>query len=201
MAYCITKSFGMANIKANIPKWLAALSAGAAAAPRCTGTTKTGEPCGKTRTPGAERCRHHLHGRERDLLDIQRAIRAEKILRRSSHAPLRAKAETTLRVIARRQLHRHGMTQNPDAPGTTLILSAQDERRIRKHLLTRYQIDLDAYVHDALEPARGLSQRAIDRLRWAASLEVTRRISEQSAGNRVRLALRDDVRWFSKHGW
>lgn len=201
MAYSIVKIMGMDRIKARVPAWLAAMNAGKAAAPKCGAMTRSGVPCGKLPLKGAPHCRHHFKARQRDLIDIERAMRAEKVLRRSGHAPLRAKAETTLRCIARRQLHRHWKTQNPDAPGTTLILPDSDERRIRTHLQRIHNIDLDKYVHAALEPKRGLSERAIDRLRWAATLEVTKRISNESSRRRVRQALRDDVHWFTKHGW
>jgi hypothetical protein len=201
MAYCITKSYGMANIRAIIPKWLAALSAGRDAAPRCTATTRTGKPCGNTRLQGADRCRHHFRSSQRAQVDLERMKRAQTVLQRSTEARRRMKAEATLRVAARAQLLRHWRTQDPDAPGCTFILPDSDERRIRKHLQTKYQINLDTYLHTGLEPPRGLSARAIDALRWAATLEVTRRITETSAATRVRRALEGDVRWFSKLGW
>ena len=74
-------------------------------------------------------------------------------------------------------------------------------RRLRKHLRQVHNLDLDRFAHETLDPQRGLSARAIDRIRWAGVLEMSQRITHFSAGNRVRAAVRDDLRWFTKHGW
>lgn len=200
MPICITRSFGREATMKRLPEWLSALSQGFSKAPRCLAPTAHGRPCQRLKMKGGSACARHLHGEERTAVDLERSKRAWRLLN-SSNARHRAAAEATLRAIERRRLHLHWRHQNPDVPGSTLILPDSDERRLAKHLQRTHNLDLASYRHDALEPRRGLSARAIDRIRWAGVLELSQRISPLSAGNRVRAAIRDDVRWFLKHGW
>jgi hypothetical protein len=200
MPVCITRSFGRDAITKGVPQWLAALAAGQERARKCGHIKKTGEPCRKTVMRGATKCASHLQGDERLAATLTQEKRALRLVN-SSNARHRAKATATLRAIERRRLQLHWRQQNPDAHGTTLILPPVDERRLRQHLQRVHNLDIDNYVHETLEPQRGLSARAIDRIRYAGVLELSNRITPQAAGNRVRAAIRDDVRWFAKHGW
>jgi hypothetical protein len=193
MAYCITKSFGIENIKATVPKWLAALAAGSAAAPKCEGVTRAGVRCGRVRMRGMSRCHNHLQGPQRDIADAERAAEAAKNAR-STNPYRRERALRTLAAIERRRLHRVWKL-DPTIPGTTLALPEHDERRVEGWLKAEHGIVLDDTKHETGDP---LSARCVDRLRWAAALRLTGRVSEVSSRNRVAAALRDDLAWFEK---
>jgi hypothetical protein len=194
MAYCITKAMGMERIKARAHEWLAAMSAGRDAAPRCDAKTSAGKPCQSPRMRGADRCRLHVGGSQRDIIDAQRAKLAERMVR-STNAKLRAQGEAALRSIAKRRLHR-AWQADPTLPGSTLTLPDHDEARVRRWLLEEHGIDLDKTTHEGGFP---LSYRAIDRLRWAAALCLTKRSPPPNAAKRVVAALRDDLKWWRKH--
>jgi hypothetical protein len=114
---------------------------------------------------------------------------------RSSNAKRSAEGRTTLAVIARRQLHR-AWKLDPTLPGTTLVLPDHDEKRVRRWLQDEHGIDLAETMHAT---GHHLSARCVDRLRWAAALRLSQRVTETSARNRVAAALRDDLRWLQKH--
>lgn len=200
MPICITRSFGREATLKRVPEWQSLLRAGYAKAPRCGATTVSGEPCGRLRMRGGMHCHLHLHGKERTRVDQDRAQRAMARLN-STNARHRMEASSALRSVARRELHLHWRQQNPDAPGSTFVLPDGEEMRLRRHLVFKHGIDIEAYRHEGFELDRPLSARAIDRIRWAGVLELTRRIRPESARNRVRAAIRDDKRWFTKHGW
>lgn len=200
MRPCITRTFGREATLKRIPEWLAALREGYAKTPRCGAETVSGAICGRLPMRGGNHCHLHLHGEERTLVDRERVRRAKTRLN-SMNARHRLEASSALRSIARRELHLHWRHQNPDAPGSTFVLPDGEEMRLLRHLIHKHGIDIQAYRHEGFERERPLSARAIDRIRWAGVLELTRRISAESAGNRVRAAIRDDVRWFTKHGW
>ena len=190
MAYCITKSYGMERIKARAPEWLAAMWAGRDAAPKCGVSTKSGGACSKTRMRGSDRCSLHLHAAQRDIVDVQRAKRAEKMAR-STNKQRREAGERALAVIARRKLHR-AWKLDANLPGSTLVLGEGDEERVLSWLEVEHGIVLGTTEHDGGWP---LSYRCIDRLRWAAALRLTGRITDESARLRVKAALRDDLAW------
>jgi hypothetical protein len=200
MPVCITQSFGLQAIRQRVPEWLAALRKGYAKAPRCGAPRRDGKTCTRLRMKGGAHCYLHLHGDARTTADLERGMKARRLLN-STNVRHRKEAESAVRNINRRLLQLHWKCQNPDVPGSTLDVPPADERRLRKHLMLKYDIDLHQFRHIGLFPERGLSPRAIDRLRWAAVLELTNRVSATSAGNRVRAAIRDDLAWFLKHGW
>jgi hypothetical protein len=187
----------MARIKAGVPLWMEALARGRAAAPKCGAKTQAGTPCQRLPMPGTPHCYLHLHGPARDAADARRAVAAEK-LARSTNTILREQALATLRNIARRQLHR-AWKKDPTLPGSTLALDDHDEARVRRWLSDTHQVDLENRpLHANGHP---ITARAIDRLRWAGTLALTKRITPEAAARRVFLALRDDVRYWAKfHG-
>jgi hypothetical protein len=145
---------------------------------------------------GADKCRHHLKGTQRDIVDRQRAITAGK-LARSSNAVQRCRAQRALAAIARRGLHR-AWKLDPTLPGSTLVLSDGDEARVLAWLEVEHGIVLGTTEHEGGWP---VSYRCIDRLRWAAALKLTERITTESALLRVKAAMRDDVAWWRRfHG-
>lgn len=184
---------GMERLKARVPAWLAALAAGNAAAPRCGADTASGGTCGRLRMKGSSHCYLHLRGHQRDIVDRERAVRAAKSAR-STNPRRRADGERALAAIQRRRLHRVWKL-DPTLPGTTLALPDADERRVLSWLKDVHGIVLDETLH---ETGHRLSARCVDRLRWAAVLRLTLRVTEVSARNRVVAALRDDLRWFRK---
>ncbi len=195
MAVCITKAYGLDRIRARVPAWHAAMQAGKRAAPKCVATNAAGERCGGVRMRGADRCRCHLTGPERDATDIQRAVEARKKLR-STNTMRRADGETALRNIARRQLHR-AWKRDPTVAGATLVLEDHDESRVLAWLAENHGLDLERRpFHDNGRP---ISARAIDRLRWAGTLALTQRITAEGGRRRVFAALRDDLAWWRKH--
>lgn len=194
MAYCITKSMGMKRIRERAPGWLTMMAEAYAAAPRCGAKCKKGGTCQHVRMRGSDRCHTHLQGPQRDILDAQRAERAEKMAR-STNVKLRAQGEATLRAIAKRKLHR-AWQADPTIPGSTLTLPERDEAAVRRWLLEEHCIDLDNTKHEEGFP---LSYRAIDRLRWAAALCLTKRSPPENAARRVEQALRVDLAWWRKH--
>lgn len=196
MAYCITKSMGMDRIKARVPAWLEAMRAGKAAAPKCGAELRSGGKCRAVRMRGGDRCHLHLHGQQRDAIDAQRAIRAAKALR-STNSRNRANGERALAVIARRQLHRRWKVYPLEA-GSTLELTNDDEARVRSWLRNTHSIDLEHHpLHANGHP---ITARAIDRLRWAATLFLSGRMDAERAARRVFVAMRDDLKFWGKHG-
>lgn len=197
MGHCITKILGMDRIKAGVPLWMEALARGKAAAPKCCAKTRAGTPCQRTRMRGGEHCYLHLHGSARDAIDLKRAVIAEKRAR-STNTRNREMGWAALRNIARRQLHR-AWKKDPTIAGTTLTLDDRDEARVRRWLSDTHRVDLEHHpLHANGYP---ITARAIDRLRWAGTLALTKRITTQAAERRVFLALRDDLRYWAKfHG-
>jgi hypothetical protein len=197
MAYSIVKILGIERIRARAPEWLAAMRAGRERAPRCGAPTRAKTPCALTRLTGADRCRHHLHGAARDAVDAARLLRAQKTLSRTTNAHHRARAETTIAAVQRRQLHR-AWKLDPTLPGSTLALPDHDEARVRAWLRYFHRIDLDQGTH--ANTAHPITARAIDRLRWAATLFLSGRMDAERAARRVFVAVRDDLKYWAKRG-
>ena len=95
MKQTIIQNMGLDRIRARVPQWHAALMAGRAAAPRCTATTRAGEPCRRERMKGSDKCPSHLHGAARDTVNNRLAREAMGRLR-STNAIHRQRGTATL---------------------------------------------------------------------------------------------------------
>jgi len=192
----ILQTVGLEKLKARAPVWLAIMTEAKRLGPKCTHILRsTGSRCGNTPLRGSDICWRHLKGAERDQLDIKRVLRAKK-LQNSTNARHQKNAASVQRVAERRQLHRMWKV-DATIPGSTLILDPQDEKQIRDWLSGRHAIDLDNYTHAS---GHKLSARAIDRLRWGACLSLTGRLTEEAGRRRVVVALRDDLKFYTKAG-
>ncbi len=192
----IVTTFGLDRIRARAPEWLAAMERGKAAAPRCGAKKKSGQPCRRVPLRGAKHCFNHFHGPERDALDARRVAAAQRLLARTTNARFRADAARTIKTVLRRQFQRLWQ-KDATIPGSTLELAARDEARVLSWLLRGFNIDLDRTMHSTGDL---LSPRCIDRLRWAAALSLTGRITPEFARNRVAAAMRDDLKfWIQFH--
>lgn len=170
----------------HLARWQAAVLAGRARAPRCTAIAKTGRRC---RLPAMKfsdpcRCHRHLHGLARDLTDERRRPWLEALSRTASRPIMSSTARKALAAIERRRLHRVWL-RDPTIPGSTLLLTPNDEARVAEALLRRFSVDL----YDET-----LTERARDRLKWAA-FRMLAGADPTKAGFRVKAALRDDERW------
>ena len=198
MAHSIVKILGLETIRAHAPKWLAAMSAGRANAPRCGAQTRAKTPCACPVMRGADRCHLHLHGKARDELDVKRAAAARKLLSRTTNTRHRASAKSALANVTRRQLHR-AWKKDPTLPGSTLTLPDRDEARVSRWLRDTHRIDLDQEHHPVhANTNHPITARCIDRLRWAATLHLSGRMDAERAARRVFVAMRDDLKFWAK---
>ena len=189
---------GLEKLRANAPRWHAALRAGRAAAPRCEAVIRsTGKQCcvpamRESRKLGVHRCHFHCHGSLRDEVDNLREARAYRQAQ-STNTIMRMEGLATLASIGNRRLHRIWKI-DPSVPGSTLLLGEHDERRV-----TAWLVDRNVYSTKSLPGSdRPPTARAIDRLRWAAYLALSGRLTPAAADRRVHVAIRDDGRWWGK---
>lgn len=196
----IVDHMGMARIKARASEWLRAMNEGRRRAPKCAAIAgTTGRPCLQPRLTGSDKCRHHLRGKARDALDRVRLAAAVRKLKTTTNSIERRDAETTIRNIERRQLHR-AWKLDPTLPGSTLALSADDEKRVRDWLREHHHIDL-YNVEMAGGEGRYMTPHCVDRLRWAAVMALAQRMDAETARRRVVAALRDDgMFWSQRYG-
>jgi hypothetical protein len=180
---------------AHIARWHAAMMAGRRAAPKCDALTREGKPCRRDLLYGADRCSHHLKGRERDAIDAIRLERACKAAAVANNAVDRAEALKAIRNIQRRALHRAWLN-HPEIEGSTLELSPHEEERVRMSL--RDDLGLDVERPDSVT-GRALTPRALDRARWAGYLRLKDRLDPEAARRRVASLLRDERRYWARH--
>jgi hypothetical protein len=177
----------------HVERWMNAMLAGSRAAPRCKGVAKDGAPCRGHRLHGSIFCFRHCRGAERDRIDMARLERQRRFAL-SNCASEKARALKQIRNIERRRLNRLWL-QNPCIEGSTLELSAPDDRRVREFLLSDYNLDIDAV--DTLT-GRPLSFRARDRARWAAFFGLSGRCDAEAVRRRIVLLLRDERRYWAQ---
>src|SRR4051794_8984697 len=131
---------------AHVRRWMAALNEGARKAPRCGAMTKLGVPCQKLRLIGGDRCRHHVHGKQRDELDARRELRLQRIAAGGASSCQGRRGEADARkalfVIRRRRLLR-AWRKDPTIPGSTIELTPVDEARVGKLLDEEFNIAFD----------------------------------------------------------
>lgn len=132
----------------------------------------------------SDRCRLHLDGSKRDAVDELRYPRLERRARAKGKPVQAVLALKALAAIKRRRLHRAWLT-DPTVPGTTLVLTPNDEARVAEALLLRFGADLYDETH---------TERCRDRLKWAAFRSLAG-ADPIKASYRVKAALRDDERW------
>jgi hypothetical protein len=170
------------------------MMAGRRAAPKCDALTREGKPCRRDRLYGADRCSHHLKGRERDAIDAIRLERACKAAASANNAIDRAEALKAIRNIQRRALHRAWLN-HPEVEGSTLELPSHEEERVRACLRDELGLDIDEPDHVT---GRNLSPRATDRARWAAYMCLSERCTREAGRRRVASLLRDERRYWSQ---
>ena len=167
---------------------------GRRAAPKCDALTREGKTCRRDRLYGADRCSHHLKGRERDAIDAIRLERACKAAAIANNAVDRAEALKAICNIQRRALHRAWLN-HPEIEGSTLELPPHEEERVRAFL--RDELALDVELPDPVT-GRALTARALDRARWAGYLRLKDRIDPEAARRRVAGLLRDERRYWAR---
>ena len=171
------------------------------ALPTCDGVTNDGKRCKQPPVKGFCRCRWHLRG---GALQLQ----AERELERRYHhiiargAPRLEveRAQSRLAALGRKRLHRQWKL-DPTIEAATIVFEYDSDRaRAVKWLRDETGIDISKPLQAT---GRMATSRCLDRLLWASWRVVRGRhaISEQflqNAHNRVRAAIRDDVRYYKQ---
>ncbi len=99
----------------------------------CTKVLHGGRRCGHVAMRFAKTCRFHTRGKERDRVDDLREQDILSRIGRGANPILPATANRALELIRSRRIRR-AWKHDRTLPGSTLTLSAQDERRISKWL-------------------------------------------------------------------
>ena len=177
-----------------IRKWLAALHAGQARAPKCAAHTRLGCPCRKAARTGSAYCTFHIPLDEALRLDIQRRPHLLRIVAHGGSGKGRIgrlAAQESL-AAADRRLLRKAWFHDPRIPGSTLALSPLDEERVRK-LLDSKGIDLESLA----ETGQPATARCVDKLRRSCAIFLRGAIDERTLDKRLVAAIRADRRFFA----
>ncbi len=175
-----------------LARWMAGLQKGFQNAPRCTAKRRDGHPCRLPRMRGADRCPRHCVGKERDRVDQSAYPRLLCIAAHNTISGQRAR--TRLAAIERRRLRR-AWQKDPTLEGSTIVLSASDERRVKRYLKEEHGFVLSGLC--ALTD-RPFTPSAQDRLRWCAVHALSGRISREAAAVRVKCVLTDEKLFFER---
>lgn len=185
----------------HISRWHNALRAGFRAMPRCEGVTKNGARCQAAPTKGFYLCRWHLRGtphQARAELELER--RYNHIIALGAPRQTVERAKSRLAALGRKRLHRSWKSDPMIAAATIVFEREEDRLRAVKWLLNETGVDISKPLR---ETGRMATPRCLDRLLWASWRVVRGRneVSEQflaNAHNRVKAAIRDDVRFFKR---
>jgi hypothetical protein len=169
----------------HVLRWITALRAGLAKAPRCEGVTLTGEQCRQRCAKGYRRCWWHLDHRTRAKLDARQVSKDERTVRESVNAIHVRKAETRLRRH-RRRLLQAAWENDPTIEGTTLYYVTDAELGVIAAHLKKRGVRIDAGWPPAM---RDVLQVAAFRQAIAGTLDE---VGMQAA---IRRAERDRGRW------
>ena len=175
-----------------LARWMAGLQKGFQNALRCTAKRRDGEPCRLPRMRGSNRCPRHCTGKERDKVDQAAYPRLQCTASNNSSSGDRAR--TRLAAIERRRLRR-AWQKDPTLEGSTIALSASDEKRVDRYLMNEHSLDLSGLC--ALT-GRPFTPSAQDRLRWCAVHALSGRISQEAAAVRVKCILTDEQHFFER---
>jgi hypothetical protein len=186
----------------HIRRWVNAMHAGRVNGPKCVGVTSLGAPC--QRSPMRQSCYCASHQRQSNPQDRERVERhleqrCVDVLKFGGTPKAVREAHAGLRRIARHRLHRQ-WKHDPRLEGETISFSnASDRERVHAWIRDNCGVDIDRPLPDG----RMLTPRALDRCRWAGWRVVRSPtpLPDQfvtNAKNRVRVALRDDARFWAK---
>jgi hypothetical protein len=178
----------------HISRWLAAQWAGRRAALKCGALTREGRPCRRDRLRGADRCGHHLKGRERDTIDRARMERLHRELAGTNCEGLQRRIKRQLRNIEKRSLHRLWL-RDPTIEGATIDISAADDQSVQACL--RNELGIDIERSDQVT-GRELSARAVDRAKWAAYLLLQGTLDHEAARRRIASLLRAERKYWAQ---
>lgn len=153
--------------------------------------TTTGVQCRTVRLLGSKFCAHHCKGTERDRVDAERKQRLLSGRRRPGVRYTPEQIERGLRTIAIRETRRR-WEKNRDLPGSTIELTALDQRRIERWLKS-IGLELQA-VHR--------TPCGFDNLLWLGVRKLSGKLPDDRAVNAAKAEDRRDVKFRerSKHG-
>jgi hypothetical protein len=181
----------------HLRRWWDAMNKGRRTLPPCTATTGAGSPCGQLtmregRALGVHLCRHHARGVIRDKIDAAREIRA---LRWSVSGNVRNREVglSALTTIFRRRAWL-ALRADPVADIRILLLSSADEARVSRWL-REHGISHDTALPDTGHP---LTRYAMERLRYAAVMALSGRLTQEAARRRIISAVRWDAEYWRK---
>jgi hypothetical protein len=152
---------------------------------RCEATAvTTGEQCHLTRLRGSKLCMHHCRGIERDRVDAERKQRLLSGRRTPGARYTPEQIERGLRTIAIRETRRR-WEKDRNQPGSTIELSALDERRIERWLKS-IGLELRA-VHR--------TTCGLDNLLWLGVRKLSGKLPEQRATDAAKAEDRRDLKF------
>lgn len=150
----------------------------------------TGVRCRQTRLRGSRLCMHHCRGIERDRVDTERKQRLLSGRMRPGVRYTPEQIERGLRTIAIRETRRR-WEKDRDQPGSTIELSALDQRRVERWLAS---IGLE--LRAAYRTPCGF-----DNLLWLGVRKLSGKLPEDRAAHAAKAEDRRDInfRERSKH--
>lgn len=175
-----------------LARWLAGLQKGFQNAPRCAAKRRDGQPCRLPRMRGSDRCPRHCIGKERDRID--QAAYPRLLCTAGNNSSSGDRARIRLAAIERRRLRR-AWQKNPTIEGSTIALSASDEKRVEQYLREEHGLTLSGVCALTERPFTPSGQ---DRLRWCAVHALSGRISQEAAAVRVKCILSDEQHFFER---
>lgn len=182
---------GMATLGSRDPdhidRWVRALREGQHGAPRCTALRSDGCPCQRLRLKGSTKCAVHCIGRERDRVDAAAMPRLHRAAGWDNGVGRLARQR--LEKIKRRQLNR-AWAKDPTIPGSTVVLSDSDARRVRDYLLVEHGIALGGFCPATMA---AWTPRAVDRLVWCGIHGLSGHVDRKAAAVRIACILRDEA--------
>jgi hypothetical protein len=170
----------------HIARWVAALAAGRDAAPRCLAPLRNGCLCQRQRMRGAKRCPVHCKGAERDRVDAEAVARLRREAKWDNAVGRHAR--NRLENIERRRQNRAWL-KDPTIQGRTVVLSLNDERRVKHYLKTTHGIDLD---NECSATGFAFTPRAVDRLLWCGVHALSGHADFAAAAKRVECIFEDE---------
>lgn len=151
----------------------------------------TGEQCRTVRLRGSKFCSHHCKGVERDRVDAERKQRLLSGRMRPGVRYTPEQIERGLRTIAIRETRRR-WEKDREQPGSTIELSALDQRRVERWLQS-IGIELRAANRTSC---------GFDNLLWLGVRKLSGKLPDERAAHAAKAEDRRDLKFRkrSKHG-